>query len=463
MKAFELAAGRAWAMAEEHLFTLLQIAAREGEGPEAVALRLGRPLENTRTVELHGNVAVVPLTGPMFRRANLFTEISGATSTEVFAQDFRTALEDPAVTAIVLDVSSPGGEAAGVNEVADAIHAARGVKPIVAYVGDMAASGAYWIASAADRIVMDATASVGSIGVITQYVRYPDKPGVRVTQIVSSQSPNKNLDPETDAGRAAIQKRVDAMAEVFIGAIARNRGTTPALVAERFGQGGIELGKAAVALGMADQLGSLDSVLAGLSGSPRPGLAGFVSSTAREATMADPVPPPAAPVVAPPTGIAPDQITAALIATQFPAVAAALRSEGRTEGATTERARILGIQEASLPGFEAVATAAIADGSSPETFALAQAKAQKAAGPAYLKALEGDERALPKLAADTAPPPKPPAAAAVDPSLPLADRIKAEWAASATTRAEHNDNFESYAAYRRADEAGLVRRMAKEG
>jgi len=456
--AFDLAAGRAWAMAEEHLLTLMTIAAREGEGPEAVAMRLGRPLENTRTVEMHDGVAVVPLTGPMFRRANLLTEVSGATSTEAFAQDFRAALEDPSVRAVVLDISSPGGEAAGVNEVASAIHQARGMKPIVAYVGDLAASGAYWIASAADRIVMDATASVGSIGVVTRYVKNPDRPGVRVTEIVSSQSPNKRLDPETDAGKAAIQKQVDAMAQVFVEAIARHRGVSAAHVMEKFGQGGMEIGRHAVQLGMADALGSLDSVLAGLSGRPRPGVPGFLSSTQQGvAAMATETAAPAEPVVAAPPGIQPEQITAAFVAERYPTVAATLRQDG----AAHERTRILGIQEAALPGYGALVTSAIADGLTPEAFALAQAKAQKAAGPAHLSALAADEQALTALRPDTAPVAT--AAPAVDPNLPLADRIKAEWDRTPSARAEFNDNFEAFAAFRRADEAGRVKRLVKEG
>lgn len=93
MNAFDLAAGRAWAMSESDLMTVMQIAAREGEGPEAVAMKLGRQLDNTRTVEIRDGVAVVPIIGPMFRRASMLTEISGATSTEVFAQDFRAALD----------------------------------------------------------------------------------------------------------------------------------------------------------------------------------------------------------------------------------------------------------------------------------------------------------------------------------------------------------------------------------
>ena len=452
MNAFDLAAGRSWAMSESDLMTIMEIAARQGEGPEAVAMRLGRPLDNTRTVDVRDGVAIVPLVGPIFRRAGLLTQVSGATSTEEFAQEVQAAVDNPTVRAVVLDISSPGGEVSGVNEVADAIYGMRGVKPIVAYVSDQGASGAYWIASAADRIVLDATASVGSIGAVARYMKVADKPGVSVTEIVSSQSPNKRLDPATDAGRAAMQREVDAVAQVFVEAVARNRSTTVESVLEKYGQGGSEIGARAVKAGMADSLGSLEGVIAELSGRSR--VSGFVfsSNTERNVAMATQN------SAMEPAGIDPATITASLISAQFPAVAEALRAEGVVIGAEAERTRILAIQDASLPGFDTVAANAIAAGHSPEMFALAQARAQKAAGPRYLAALASDEKALAQVVPDAAPPPQ---AARIDPSLPLEDRIKAEWSASAEVRAEFQDNFGRYAAFRAAEETGRIKILKK--
>src|SRR6185503_19749583 len=74
MRAFVYAADRPWAITEAGLRQILEIAERSNASPEAVAARLGRPLENTRTVEVRDGVAVIPVTGPIFRYANLFTE-----------------------------------------------------------------------------------------------------------------------------------------------------------------------------------------------------------------------------------------------------------------------------------------------------------------------------------------------------------------------------------------------------
>ena len=73
------------------------------------------------------------------------------------APNFTQALEDDSIQGIVLNIDSPGGQMNGTNELANMIFAARGTKPITAYVGGLGASGAYWIASAADEIAVDAT------------------------------------------------------------------------------------------------------------------------------------------------------------------------------------------------------------------------------------------------------------------------------------------------------------------
>ena len=75
------------------------------------------------------------------------------------------AAEDPVVAAILLRVDSPGGTVAGVSDLAEAVYAARKVKPVSAYISDLGASAAYYIASQAQRLYADSDALVGSIGV----------------------------------------------------------------------------------------------------------------------------------------------------------------------------------------------------------------------------------------------------------------------------------------------------------
>jgi ClpP class serine protease len=257
-----------WAIEPQALQVIAEIAAREHEADlEALAAKAGQPLLGTRSVEMReGGVAVLSLIGPMFRYANLFTAISGATSLERAAQDLGKALADPRVSAIVLAIDSPGGEVSGVNEFARMVFDARTRKSIVAYISDRGASAAYWIASAAEQIVVDATASVGSVGVLARVITSQNK---NVVEVVSRQSPYKRVDVTTDVGRDHIQRHVDRLAQVFVESVATFRGVDTETVLRNFGQGGILVGSDAVAAGMADRLGSLESTIAGLSGNPK--------------------------------------------------------------------------------------------------------------------------------------------------------------------------------------------------
>lgn len=261
MRALSALINSPWCITEDALKTILTIAKREQPELSAVEAQLGRKLEYARSVTERGGVATIPVDGPIFRKANLFTSMSGATSIEILAKDFTTALHNPQVRAILLAIDSPGGEVTGVHEFAEMIHQARGVKPIVAYVEGLGASAAYWIASACDSIICDPTAMLGSIGVIAALDNSSDP---NQLTFVSAKSPNKHPDMATDAGRAQIQALIDATADVFIADVARNRGVTTEAVIERFGAGGMKVGADAVTAGLADKLGSYEQALADL-------------------------------------------------------------------------------------------------------------------------------------------------------------------------------------------------------
>jgi capsid assembly protease len=256
-----------WAILPEMLKAIVAIANREAtltELKEAIATKDAQPLPGARRAEIRDGIAIIPVLGPIFPRANLFTMISGATSIQTLAKDFTVALEDPNVSGIILNIDSPGGEITGVNEFADMVKAGRSVKPITAYVYGWGASAAYWIASAAGRIVADATAEVGSIGVVAAYTderERDQKSGVKTIEIVSSVSPFKRLDPATDAGRAQIQKTVDELAVIFVSAVAQNRNVSTDKVLSDFGKGDTLVGKSAMNAGMIDMVGSFESTV----------------------------------------------------------------------------------------------------------------------------------------------------------------------------------------------------------
>lgn len=229
--------------------------------------RDGEPLENTNNVTMRGDTAIIPIAGTLFRHAEMFDQVSAARSYTAIRKDFEAALENDNVKAIVFDVDSPGGEVHGASELSRAIFSARGRKSITAYVSGVCASAAYWIASAADTIVADPTAMVGSIGVRTMMTddsKRDEAQGIKEYNIVSTQSPKKIVDPASSADRARVQEGLTQMAQVFVSDVARNRSTDEETVLADYGQGDVLIGEHAVNAGLIDSLGDFESTIAAL-------------------------------------------------------------------------------------------------------------------------------------------------------------------------------------------------------
>ncbi|MFG0400301.1 S49 family peptidase [Pseudomonas sp. zjy_11] len=376
-RALELAASQPWLMMPDALDNLLTISDRMGD-PVALATKRGDRLDETRRVTMRGNVAVVPITGPIFRYANLFTEISGATSTQILATDIQRALDDPKVKSIVLNIDSPGGVASGINELAEMIFAARDRKRIVAYIGGIGASAAYWIASAAGEIVIDEASLAGSIGVVVEAVIEDEKKTGRTRyQIVSRNAPNKRPDLGTEEGRAKMGETIDAMADVFVGKVARNLGVAAEKVPEMGDHGGIRVGADAVKHGLAHRVGSLESLITELAKPantfPRTHTMTTVKTTAELRTA---------------IAAGTDPNTIEIAQADQPDTAAI-----RTEAATAERERIKGINALAVKGFEKEIGAAIDDGSSVEATALVLFKASQDRG-ISLAGIKGDAQGV---------------------------------------------------------------------
>lgn len=443
VSAIDLIAATPWAIEPDMLDTIRAIALREGEGVEALQAREGRPLTNARTVTMRDGVAVVPITGPIFRYANLFTQISGATSLDVLAKDFTAALDDPAIKAIVLDINSPGGQATGISEFATQVRAAS--KPVIAYVGGMAASAAYWIAAAAPQIVMSKSAMAGNIGAVLGLDTRKDP---NKTEIVSSQSPNKRPDVGTDAGRAQLQGMVDALAQVFIDDVAAFRGMTSEAVIKDFGAGDIFIAAKAVAAGMADRIGTLEDVISGLAKSS-PNLPGARSGGALASSKG--VHMDLATLKADHPNLVTElrtELLAALTLGDLQAGNPALVQAISADASTVERTRILAIEAQAMPGHEALIATLKADGKTTAPEAAVQIlAAEKAVLGAKAGALKGD---APAAVPNAAAPADKPAAPTAD--APLDERAKAKWDKDEKLRADFGDSFATFLAYAKGNE-----------
>lgn len=272
MRAF---VARPLAILPEYLDNLLATIAA-GDEPQAATSR--------GPVKSSGGTAVLPLIGPIQQREDIWTRFGFAVSTEAWARSFREALGDDAIKSIVIDVDSPGGEVFGTDELAAEIFAARGQKPITAVANGWMASAAYYIASQADEIVITPTGMLGSIGVVQVHAEFSkayEAEGIGVTVLRAGEHKVEAnpYEPLTDGAREDIQGKLDEYYSMFLAAVARGRGVTVAKVRDDFGKGRMVMAREAVRLGMADRIGTLDTVLG------RHGGAGTARSMRSEATV----------------------------------------------------------------------------------------------------------------------------------------------------------------------------------
>jgi signal peptide peptidase SppA len=273
-------ASEIWAIDEHKLEQIVAFLALQAEGEKLSAAelqaRISRQTERD-VARREGAIAILPLRGVIANRMNLMSDISGGTSSEGFGKALDAAVADSGVKAIVIDVDSPGGVVSGTDELSAKIFAARGKKPIIAHVNPQAASAAYWIATAADEMVLNPSAEVGSIGVIGVHDDVSaalEKAGVKRTLMTAGEYKGEMASflPLSDEARQHQQERIDAYHDQFVRAVARNRNVSPTTVRDSFGKGRMVMAADAVARGMADSIATLEETLArfGAAAEPSP-------------------------------------------------------------------------------------------------------------------------------------------------------------------------------------------------
>jgi protease-4 len=213
-------------------------------------------------------IAVIPISGA------ISLEGDGASAQEI-VKIIKKADKDPTVKAIILDINSPGGTVVASEEIAAAVKGAK--KPVVAWIREIGASGAYWIASASDTIVADPASITGSIGVSGSYLQFSglmDKYGVTYERLVTGTFKDTGSEYKelTDEERAYLMSKLNAINSVFIDAVSANRNLDRTYVAT-LATGEIFLGSEAADKGLVDVLGGKNEAqlvaqqLAGISSS----------------------------------------------------------------------------------------------------------------------------------------------------------------------------------------------------
>lgn len=216
--------------------------------------------------DVRGSVAVVPLHGAIYPRANMMTEISGGVSLDVLTGQMAQLMADPSVGSIVLDVDSPGGSVVGVQEFAEKLRAWRRQKPITAVANHLMASAAAWIGMNASEVVASKSAGVGSVGVYMTHVdrsKAYEQAGVKVRILSAGKHKAEGHDhePLSAEAEAHLMERINEVYGWMVRDIAKGRGVSPERVRGGYGEGRVLGADKALAEGMIDRIGSLDDVI----------------------------------------------------------------------------------------------------------------------------------------------------------------------------------------------------------
>ena len=221
--------------------------------------------QQTDDIEVKDGVVQVIYAEGEITQANVSPFAAGASTIGAGLGDrLREAAEDDDVKAVVLRMNSPGGDAFLSEQLWHAVKQLRSKKPVVVSMGDYAASGGYYISSAANRIVAQPNTLTGSIGIFGLFPNFSElvqKVGVNVEVVKTNDFADLTISmpykPLTNEQRALIQRHVERGYDIFLSRVAEGRHMTKAQV-DSVGQGRVWLGRKAQTLGLVDKLGGLD-------------------------------------------------------------------------------------------------------------------------------------------------------------------------------------------------------------
>ncbi len=406
----------------------------------------GRPAGSERQpYTLQDGVAVVAIQGIITKADSMWNRLCGMTSSQLAQQDLQAALDDRLAHSVLLWIDSPGGMVDGTEELANAVYAARQVKPIVALGDGCMCSAAYWVGAAAERVYITSnTTEVGSIGVVTAHTDISGaeaQQGIKTTEITSGKYKRiaSQHGPLTQEGLDYIKGMLDHIYTLFVDSVSKFRGVSVDTVLAQMADGRVFLGQQAVEAGLVDGVSTMSDLVAQLNQDRKawkPSPAG---------AQADTTPPPQPTLQEGTMPITREQLVA-----EAPELLTALKAEGHAEGSAAELERVKGCLDAAIFGYEPLAQSFALDGkTSPGAAALAVIAKQKTDLQAAAAATTDPKLGAPVLAAGE------------DPEAVEAERakqaveaaqdggLKARWDANANLR----NLYGSFEAFQKANEA----------
>jgi len=218
-----------WLITPQAHATIRRLLDSKLAGTDIVSDLFGEPLPEM-SVE-HG-IATIPIKGVILQGASKLEKTCGAVGTEDIEDNITAALDNDAVSALFLDISSPGGSVGGVPELGDLVAQAAQIKPVYAHTTDLMASAAYWLAAGATEVLASKSAEVGSIGVYMPWldssVAY-EKQGLKMEVIHNEGADLKGMGMPgtslTDVQREELQRTVDEIGRDFRTHVELHRGS----------------------------------------------------------------------------------------------------------------------------------------------------------------------------------------------------------------------------------------------
>lgn len=208
----------------------------------------------TRVVD---DFAIVSVSGALMKHQ---ASMSSNASTVMLRRTIRRAAHDPTIKGIMLQIDSPGGTVAGTREFANEISSANKLKPTHAFIEDLGASAAYWVASQAGRIAANATALVGSIGtyaVVEDYSKLAEEKGIKVHVVKAGEFKGSGV-PGTEVTTeqlANMQRVIDGLNDRFLDGVVAGRNLSRSTV-KSLNDGRVHLAESAQDLKLIDSVES---------------------------------------------------------------------------------------------------------------------------------------------------------------------------------------------------------------
>lgn len=327
----------------------------------------GKPAKSGEMYSIADGIAMIDIMGVLVHRGRMQPDSSYLTGYQDIARALDAAMADPNVGGILLNVDSPGGEAAGAFDLASKIAALRGAKPIHAAVSDSALSAGYLIASAAGSVSVTNTGYLGSIGVVMRHIDYSQQlasDGIKVTHIYAGahKVDGNPFEPLAPSVRDSMQAEVQAIYDNFINTVAANRRADPAAL--RALEADVLRGPNALAAHLADRIATPDQVFSELR--DQVNRSRSLRAPARNQSSLHGGKPMSDPNLAGDHNPALTHTQADIDKARAEAHAAGIEA-GNKQGVETERARVSGIlTHAEAEGREALARQCIVQGLSVE-------------------------------------------------------------------------------------------------